>query len=109
MLLRVPYADDVAEIRQSLKPTIAETNSQNEGCGKIARRGAGVEAQVETRSKEDDMTELSISMRLLRTHPASTPGRRDGLPRSAQAATAALDCWFVFQFQGSRSATLLAG
>jgi hypothetical protein len=43
------------------------------------------------------------------THPASTPGRRDGLPRSAQAATAALDCWFAFQFQGSRSATLLAG
>ena len=46
---------------------------------------------------------------LRRTHPASTPGRRDGLPRSAQAATAALDCWFAFQFQGSRSATLLAG
>jgi hypothetical protein len=44
-----------------------------------------------------------------RTHPASTPGRRDGLPRSAQAATAALDCWFAFQFHGSRSATLLAG
>jgi len=43
------------------------------------------------------------------THPASTPGRRDGVPRSAQAATAALDCWFAFQFQGSRSATLLAG
>ena len=43
------------------------------------------------------------------THPASTPGRRDGLPRSGQAATAALDCWFAFQFQGSRSATLLAG
>src|SRR3981189_3119990 len=43
------------------------------------------------------------------THPASTPGRRDGLPRSAQAATAALDCWFAFQFQGSRSAILLAG
>jgi len=46
---------------------------------------------------------------LKRTHPASTPGKRDGLPRSAQAATAALDCWFAFQFQGSRSATLLAG
>jgi CheY-like chemotaxis protein len=44
-----------------------------------------------------------------RTHPASTLGRRDGLPRSAQAATAALDCWFAFQFHGSRSATLLAG
>ena len=43
------------------------------------------------------------------THPASTPGRRDGLPRSAQAATAALNCWFAFQFHGSRSATLLAG
>jgi len=43
------------------------------------------------------------------THPASTPGKRDGLPRGAQAATAALDCWFAFQFQGSRSATLLAG
>jgi transposase len=44
-----------------------------------------------------------------RTHPASTPGRRDSLPRSAQAATAALNCWFAFQFQGSRSGTLLAG
>jgi hypothetical protein len=44
-----------------------------------------------------------------RTRPASTPGKRDGLPRSAQAATAALDRWFAFQFQGSRSATLLAG
>jgi transglutaminase-like putative cysteine protease len=43
------------------------------------------------------------------TRPASTPGKRDGLPRSAQAATAALDRWFTFQFQGSRSATLLAG
>jgi hypothetical protein len=43
------------------------------------------------------------------THPASTPGRRDGLPRSAQAATAFLDCWFAFQFQGRRSATVLAG
>ena len=46
---------------------------------------------------------------MIGTHPASTPGRRDGLPRSAQAATAALDCWLAFQFQGSRSATLLAG
>jgi hypothetical protein len=44
-----------------------------------------------------------------RTHPASTPGRRDGRQRSAQAATATLDCWLAFQFQGSRSATLLAG
>ena len=44
-----------------------------------------------------------------RTHPASSPGRRDSLPRSAQAATAALNCWFAFQFHGSRSATLLAG
>ena len=42
------------------------------------------------------------------TYPASTPGGRNGLPRSAQAATAALDDWFGFQFQGSRSATLLA-
>lgn len=48
------------------------------------------------------------STALQRTHPASTPGGRDGLPRSAQAAAAALDCWFAFQFQGSRSATLLA-
>ncbi len=46
---------------------------------------------------------------MLGTHPASTPSRRDGLPRSAQAATAALACWFAFQFQGSRSAILLAG
>ena len=44
-----------------------------------------------------------------RTHPTSTPGRRDLPLRIAQAATAALDCWFAFQFQGSRSATLLAG
>ena len=43
------------------------------------------------------------------TRPASTPGKRDGLPRSVQAATAALDCWFAFQFHGSKSATLLAG
>jgi NAD(P)-dependent dehydrogenase (short-subunit alcohol dehydrogenase family) len=43
------------------------------------------------------------------THPASTPGRRDGLRRSTQAATAALNCWFAFQFHGSRSATFLAG
>jgi hypothetical protein len=43
------------------------------------------------------------------TLSASTSGKRDSLPRSAQAATAALDCWFAFQFQGSRSATLLAG
>ena len=34
---------------------------------------------------------------------------RDGLPGSAQAAAAALACWFTFQFQGSRLATLLAG
>src|SRR6202045_4803685 len=46
---------------------------------------------------------------MIGTHPASTLGWRDGLPRGAQAATAALDCWFTFQFQGSRSATLLAG
>ena len=46
---------------------------------------------------------------MLRTHPAGTPGRRDSLARSAQAATATLDCWFAFQFQGSRSTTLLAG
>jgi hypothetical protein len=44
-----------------------------------------------------------------RTHPTNTPGKSDRLPRSTQAATAALDCWFAFQFQGSRSATLLAG
>ena len=50
-----------------------------------------------------------IEWHYIGTRPASTPGRRDGLPRSAQAATAALDCWFAFQFQGSRSATLLAG
>jgi hypothetical protein len=43
------------------------------------------------------------------THPASTPGRRDLPLRIAQAATPALDCWFAIQFQGSRSATLLAG
>jgi hypothetical protein len=53
--------------------------------------------------------ELSAAQQLISTRPASTPGRRDGLPRSAQAATAALDCWFAFQVQGSRSATLLAG
>ena len=43
------------------------------------------------------------------TRSASTPGKRDSRPRSAQAVTAALDCWFAFEFQGSRSATLLAG
>jgi hypothetical protein len=43
------------------------------------------------------------------THPASTPGRRDLPVKITQAATAALCCWFAFQFQGSRSATLLAG
>ena len=43
------------------------------------------------------------------THPASTPGRWDPSLRIAQAAAAALCCWFAFQFQGSRSATLLAG
>ena len=52
---------------------------------------------------------IVIAMAQIRTHPASTPGRCDSLPRIAQAATAALDCWFTFQFQGSRSATLLAG
>jgi hypothetical protein len=43
------------------------------------------------------------------THPASTPGRRDLPLRIAQAATAALGSRCAFQFQGSRSATLLAG
>jgi hypothetical protein len=43
------------------------------------------------------------------TLPGSAPGSRDGLPGSAQAAAAALACWFTFQFQGSRLATLLAG
>jgi hypothetical protein len=51
----------------------------------------------------------SADLEIMRTHPASTPGRRDLPLRIAQAATAALDCWFAFQFQGSRSATLLAG
>ena len=40
-----------------------------------------------------------------RTRPASTPGKRDGLPRSAQAATAALDCWFAFQLDCLRDGT----
>jgi len=48
-----------------------------------------------------------MARRLESTLSASTPGKRDSRPRSAQAATAALD-WFAFQFQGSRSATLLA-
>jgi hypothetical protein len=43
------------------------------------------------------------------THPANTPGRHDLPVKIAQAATSALCCWFAFQFQGSRSATLLAG
>jgi hypothetical protein len=42
-------------------------------------------------------------------HPASTPGRRALPLRIAQAATAALGFRFGFQFQGSRSTTLLAG
>jgi hypothetical protein len=45
----------------------------------------------------------------IRTHPTKTPGRCD-LPLIAAQAAAALLCgWFVFQFQGSRSAILLAG
>jgi hypothetical protein len=51
----------------------------------------------------------SHSRRLLCTHPASTPGRCNALLKITQAATAALGCWFAFQFQGSRSATLWAG
>lgn len=43
------------------------------------------------------------------THPTKTPGRCD-LPLMVAQAAAALFCgWFVFQFQGSRSAILLAG
>jgi transposase len=45
---------------------------------------------------------------LKRTHPASTPSWGDLPLKIAQAAAAALCCWFAFQFQGSRSATLLA-
>ena len=54
-------------------------------------------------------SENKWEIRKRRTPPAGTPGRRDSLARSAQAATATLDCWFAFQFQGSRSTTLLAG
>src|SRR6266852_8292802 len=64
------------------------------------------------KTRQSDEWQAAIEALLMAaesTHPASTPGRRDGLPRSAQAATAALDCWFAFQFHGSRSATLLAG
>ena len=44
-----------------------------------------------------------------RTHPTKTPGRCD-LPLMVAQAAAALFCgWFAFQFQGSRSAILLAG
>ncbi len=43
------------------------------------------------------------------THPTKTPGRCD-LPLMVAQAAAALFCgWFAFQFQGSRSAILLAG
>jgi hypothetical protein len=52
---------------------------------------------------------LFVILTLYRMHPASTPGRRDLPLRIAQAATAALISRFAFQFQGSRSATLLAG
>jgi len=47
--------------------------------------------------------------RLKGTHPTKTPGRCD-LPLMVAQAAAALFCgWFAFQFQGSRSAILLAG
>jgi hypothetical protein len=43
------------------------------------------------------------------THPVRTPGRAWMACGGAQAVTPALDCWFAFQLQGSRPATLLAG
>jgi transposase len=52
---------------------------------------------------------ISVDTRKKGMHPASTPGRRDLPLRIAQAATAALISRLAFQFQGSRSATLLAG
>jgi hypothetical protein len=44
---------------------------------------------------------------VLRTHPDSTPVRLDLLVRINQAAMAAFSFWSVFQFHGSRSATLV--
>jgi hypothetical protein len=57
----------------------------------------------------DFENDIRYEVEVMRTLPGSAPGSRDGLPGSAQAAAAALACWFTFQFQGSRLATLLAG
>src|SRR5450755_26742 len=75
--------------------------------GRLGVLGLGEESTTAfTRFGIENLAEL---VQIYSTHPASTPGRRDGRQRSAQAATATLDCWLAFQFQGSRSATLLAG
>ena len=74
----------------------------------LATLGPGAVLNTQTAIAAVRNENEQIETEYVGTHPASTPGGRDGLPRSAQAAAAALDCWFAFQFQGSRSATLLA-
>ncbi len=60
-------------------------------------------------AKADRHGKLSDDAPYARTHPTKTPGRCD-LPLMVAQAAAALFCgWFAFQFQGSRSAILLAG
>src|ERR1700722_9017638 len=76
-------------------------------CG--AGRYERTQGRQDTRAGSYERSLHTVAGEVNCTLSASTPGKRDSLPRSAQAATAALDCWFAFQFQGSRSATLLAG
>jgi hypothetical protein len=85
---------------------------------KVERRRAQLEesvarylSQLDTADRQEPTEALAAKVTRLtekRMHPASTPGC--DLPlRIAQAATAALGFRFGFQFQGSRSTTLLAG
>ncbi len=67
------------------------------------------DADVLKSALRNDFLSFVAKCFVYRTHPTKTPGRCD-LPLMVAQAAAALFCgWFAFQFQGSRSAILLAG
>ena len=78
----------------------------------LVERGDAIPTILMTAYVDDAVRDKALKdgvIGYLRTHSASTPGRSDPPVRIAQAAAAALGCWFAFQFHGSRSTILLAG